>query len=165
VSNAAVEASVVRLDWATDEDGTIVVTPRGDQGRFAMKVRRAIEILQLVGVQFERFSDQFALLLRILAEWLKNHQDEILAAYLTGRDGALVFVIVRKRCEFDDKFEDVVSDLDFRIANDSDLELIRMDAIALPCASQEAVASFIDPRFVLEYSGDGIRSGSSGPGQ
>ncbi|MGD0900787.1 MAG: hypothetical protein ABR915_23385 [Thermoguttaceae bacterium] len=130
-----------------------------------MKVKRAIEILQLVGVQFEIFSDQFALLLRVLAEWINDHRDAILAAYLTGRDGALVFVIVRNRCEFDDAFEDLVSDLDFRVANDSDLGFIRMDAIALPLASQAAVASFIDPRFVLEFSGDGIRNRSYSPGQ
>jgi hypothetical protein len=155
-------APVVQLDWVM-KDGTVTVTPR-EQDRFVLKMRRAIEILQQAG-EAERFHDQFNLLLRMLAEWLRSHQDAVAKAYLTDRDGALAFVVVRTSCEYDDDFEDVVSELDFRVANDPDLNLLKMDVIALPLATDAAITSFIDPGFVFEYVGNGNRSGSHSAGE
>lgn len=141
----------VQLDW-TDDGGVVTVTPR-DKDRFILKVRRAVVILQQMN-QAEEFEKQFTLLLRLLAEWLGN-QNNIHRAFLTHRDGALAFVIVRQLSEYDEQFEDRLSDLDFDIANDADLKLIKMDAICLPRASREAVSSFLDPEFMLEYVGHG----------
>jgi hypothetical protein len=101
---------------------------------------------------------QFNLLLRMLAEWLKSQQGAVSKAYLTDRDGALAFVVVRNSRDYDDDFEDVISELDFRIANDPDLGLIRMDVIALPYATEAAITSFVNPGFAFEYAGDGSRS-------
>jgi hypothetical protein len=143
--------TVVQLDWAM-KDGAITVTPR-DQDRFIIKVDRAIEILQQA-TQAEKFKLQFNLLLRVLQEWI-NTRNDISRAYITQRDGALAFVVVRSSCEYDDDFEDDLSSIDYRIANDHDLDLIKMDAIALPLASESAVYSFIDPEFVLEYARHG----------
>lgn len=154
-------SSVVRLRWDM-KDGLVVVTPQ-DEERFCIKVHRAIEILQKAD-RAEEFTRQFSLLLRLLAEWLKDRAD-IERAYLTHRDGALAFVVIRKSCQYDDDFEDVLSDLDYGIANDADLNLIKMDAIALPCVSDTAVSSFLDPGFTLEYVGHGERSGSHSAGQ
>jgi len=137
----------VQLDWAM-KDGLVIVTPR-DQDRFIFIVRRAIEILQQAE-QAEKFERQFNMLLRVLAEWLKDRTD-IRRAFLTDRDGALAFVVVRNSCTYDDDFEDALSEIDFQIANDPDLDLIKMDAIALPSASESAVSAFLDPDFVLEY--------------
>jgi hypothetical protein len=145
------------------KDGNIVVTPQ-DQDRFVIRVGRAIAILQQAA-EAEKFRAQFNLLLRMLAEWLKEHQDEIAKAYLTDRDGALAFVVVRKSCEYDDDFEDVISALDFQIANDPDLDLIRMDTIALPSAAEAAITSFIDPGFAFEYVDNGNRSRSHSAGE
>lgn len=158
---SAPESSVVRLDWSL-KGGNMVVTPR-DQDRFVIKVNRAIAILQQ-GAETERFSQQFNLLLRMLAEWLGKRQ-EIAKAYLTDRDGALAFVVVRDSCRYDDDFEDEISELDFRLANDPDLDLITLDVIALPLAGEDAVSSFVNPGFAFEYVGNGNRSGSYSPGQ
>lgn len=139
--------SVVHLRW--DEGGLVTVHPE-DESRFVVKIHRAIEILQQAGRE-EEFRDQFELLLQILAGWLKQRSD-IARAFLTHRDGVLAFVVVRTSREYDDAFEDELSDLDFKIANDPDLKLIKMDAIALPPASEAAIGSFLDPEFSMEYS-------------
>ena len=142
-------ATVVRLRWDMI-DGTVTVTPQ-DQDRFSIRVRHAIEMLRQ-GHHAEKFNGQFRLLLRLLAEWLKDRTD-IEKAFLTHRDGSLSFVVVKVSCEYDDEFEDSLSDLDFGIANDTDLDLIKIDAIALPPTSETALRSFLDPEFTCEYVG------------
>lgn len=147
---------VQHLQW--NEEGLVLVTA-ADEDRFAIKVRRAVEILQQAGRR-EEFRDQFKLLLGVLAGWLKDRSD-IERAFLTQRDGAFSFVVMRSVCEYDDDFEDELSTIDFHIANDTDLNLIKMDAIALPPVSDAAVRSFLDPDFVMEYATHGNRSRSS----
>jgi hypothetical protein len=161
MSTATAESSVVRLEWSL-KDGDVVVTPC-DQDRFILRRNRAIAILQQ-GAEVEKFGHQFNILLRTLAEWLKN-RSEISKAYLTDRDGALAFVVVRKVCRYDDAFEDIISELDYRVANDPDLDLIKMDIIALPLASDNAISSFINPGFSFQYVGHGDGSGSYSTGQ
>ena len=154
-------SSVVRLRWDM-KDGLVVVTPQ-DEDRFSIKVGRAIEILQQAN-RADEFKQQFKILLRVLAEWLKDQVD-VGRAYLTHRDGALAFVVIRKSREYDDEFEDSLSNLDYEIANDADLNLIKIDGIALPSVSDTAASSFLDPEFTLEYVGHGKRSGSYSAGQ
>jgi len=158
---ATTTTGAVQLRWDM-KDGLVVVTAE-DQDRFAIKVRRAIEILQQ-GDHADKFGTEFQLLLRLLAEWLKDRSG-IEKAFLTHRDGALSFVVVRSSCEYDDDFEDALSDLDVDIAADTDLSLIKMDAIALPPASETALRSFLDPEFTFEYVGHGHRVGSHSAGQ
>ena len=157
---ASVASDIVQLRWDT-RDGLLTVTPE-DEDRFSIKVGRAIELLQQAN-RAEEFQQQFTLLLRLLAQWLQDRSDTE-RAFLTQRDGALAFVVVRASSEYDDDFEDALSDLDFGIANDADLNLVTLDAIGLPLASDSAVSSFLDPTFTLEYidHGDGSRSHSSG---
>ncbi len=141
-------SSVLQLDWRM-ENGLITVTPM-DQSRFVIKVRRAVEILQQAD-RVELFEKQFDVLLTSLAQWLEQRSD-IAFAFLTQREGALAFVVVRTDSKFDDQFEDSLSDLDYRIANDPDLNLLKMDAIGLPLVSRDAVNSFLDDAFALEFS-------------
>lgn len=159
MSNAL--TNVVQLDWA-DEDGIVTVTPQ-NENRFNIKLRKAIEILQLAD-KMDQFRQQFKLLLDVLGRWLKDRRD-VARAFVTVRDGGLAFVLVRDSSEYDEAFEDAVSDLDYRLANDVDLDLIELDAIALPGASDEAIASFLDPRFTLSYVPYGGREGSHSAGE
>jgi hypothetical protein len=135
-----------QLVWR-EEDGQVTVTAR-DQDRFVVGLHRAVEALKQVA-KAEQFKKQMNLLLRIIAEWLKEAKC-VDKAYLTLRDGILSLVIVRKSVEYDEKFEDALSELDIAIANDVDLDLIRMSSIALPMASDEALASFLNPEFTAE---------------
>ena len=153
--------SIVRLHWAM-EGGEVLVTPE-DEDRFCIKVQRAIDILQMAH-QAEAFTRQFNLLLRMLALWLQD-RSAVRQAFLTQRDGALAFVVIREAVEYDDEFEDELSDLDYEIANDADLNLIKMDAMALPSVSDAAATSFLDPAFALQYVGHGDRSGPHSAGE
>jgi hypothetical protein len=149
VGAISAQPSALQLDWAM-KDGMVTVTPK-DQDRFSIKVGKAIEILRQAD-SAEQFTRQFNLLVRTLAGWIKGRND-VARAYLTHHNGALAFVVVRDSREYDDGFEDALSDLDFEIANDADLNLIKMDAIGLPLAPIEAVSSFLDQDFTLEYIG------------
>ena len=144
--------NVEQLRW-TEEDGHVTVTPR-DEDRFTIKLNRAVDILQQAN-QREAFSHQFQVLLRTLVAWLRSHQKQVQSAYLTQRDGVLSFVVVCSSCEYDDEFEDSLSDLDFDIARDADLDLIKMNALSLPKATDAAIASFLDEQFTLQLLGEG----------
>lgn len=150
---------VQQLLWQ-EKDGLIVVTPR-DQDRFGVRLHRALEALKMVK-KAEEFEEQFRLLLRIIAEWIKVTPG-VSRAFITLRDGGLSLVVVRDSVKYDSAFEDALSELDLEIANDEDLALVRMSSIALPCASDEAIASFLNPEFSYEYiHGAGGGSHSSG---
>lgn len=90
-----------------------------------------------------KYRDQLNLLREKLLTWLEGHKEAVAGAFVTNRPKGLMFVIVQKSCEHDAAFDDEVSALDVKIANDPDLPLIRMDAIAVPFAGNEALASLI----------------------
>jgi len=142
---ATVASQPVQLRWSLADD-KVVVTPE-DQDRFVIRLNRAIEILQQAH-HAEEFKKQFDLLVRLLAEWV-NHTSGVKQAFLAPREGALAFVVVRDACEYNDDFEDNLSELDYRLANDEDLSRIRMHAIALPPVSEDALSSFLAPDFVF----------------
>jgi len=147
----------VELDWYTEDD-VIHVTPR-NQKRFEIQKDRAIEILQRAK-DGEVFQRQFGLLLDRLAEWIHVHQAKIANSILTLQDDRLAFVVVRKEAPYDEQFQDDLADLDFDIANDTDLNLVRLKTLALPNVTGESLRSFLDERLVLVYHGDGKRSHS-----
>jgi len=143
----------------TNRDGNVTVTPE-DEDRFTIKVGRAIEALNLAKQQ-DSFHSQLSLLLRVLADWISEH-DGIQNAHLTMRDGALSFVVVRSCGGYDEAFEDELSELDIQIAKDVDLDLIRLNVLCLPGASDEAIESFLDPSFLLTYNDQRAKPHSSG---
>jgi hypothetical protein len=138
----------VELDWYGSESDVIQVFAK-DQQRFEFQLVRAIQILQLTN----HADLQLKLLLTRLGQWLNKHSDSIQTAYLTIRDARFAFIIVSKVAECDDDLEDAVSDLDLEIANAPDLEVVKMNAFVLPPASEEALSSFFDKRFLLAYRG------------
>ncbi len=144
----------IELDWfAVDGDEVVVVTPR-DLKRFEVQIDRAIEILQLVK-EADRFNKQFKLLLDKLASWLKLHTDKVAFAHMTLQDGTLAFVVVRRKATYDESLQDDLADLDIEVANDGDLDLIKMSTLALPNVGEPSILSFLDKRLILTYSTDG----------
>lgn len=139
---------LVHLLEYSDEGGMVTVTPK-DRDRFSIQLNRAIEILQRAA-KAEQFRSQFSLLLRTLAEWLKS-RDDVQSAHVTLRDGSLLFLVMRKSADYDEAFEDELSDLDVAIANDTDLDLIRLNIMSLPCVSNDGLRSFLDPNLALTY--------------
>ena len=147
------DAKAIRLNWA-NQNGDILVTP-SDSDRFCVKVGKAIEILR----QHDResqFGRQFTLLVKRLAEWLDANA-KWSRAFLTAGEGRLRFVVMRSEVLHDDETTDALSDLELEIANDQDLALIKVNTTALPLVCEDALQSFLDSDFCMEYNGDGAR--------
>jgi hypothetical protein len=140
--------SVSQLDW-DDVDGNVTVTPK-DKDRYVVKVRTAIKRMKLGG-DIEAIERKLALLQRVLGEWLAERTD-IRQAYLTMRDGGFLFLVIKDKAEYDEEFEDSLSDLDIQIARDVDLAGLPLDVLALPCVSQQAADHFLDDTFSLRYA-------------
>ena len=140
--------NLVELDWYADND-IVHVIPR-NQKRFDIQKDRAIQILQRESNK-DQFHQQFSLLLDRLAEWIRVHQDKIAHAILTLHEGSLAFVVVHKTARYDEHFQDDLADLDVNIANDPDLDILKMKTLALPHVTGEALRSFLDTRLVLSY--------------
>ena len=76
------------------------------------------------------------------------------------RDNSLAFVIVHREAAYDEDFQDDLADLEFEIANDPDLDLVKLKTLALPNVTGEALHSFLDPRLMISYHGERIGSHS-----
>jgi len=140
--------NVVEIDWYADSD-KIVVTPR-NQKRFTIQKDRAIEALRVVK-DSEGFGLQFGLLLEKIARWVKERESSIRTAIITLQDNSLVFVVVQSNVPYDEELQDDLAELDFAIAQDADLDLIRLRTVTLPPVDTDALGSFLDPRMVLQY--------------
>lgn len=155
ISSTLPEAvSQVELDWYADGD-VVRVVPR-HQKRFKIQRDRALEILHRVK-DADQFNQQFAMLLNKLAQWISARSDIISHAIVTLQDGMLAFVVIRKDAKYDERFQDDLADLDFDLANDADLDLIKLQTLALPNVTGDALLSFVDERLVLTYHGDRAR--------
>lgn len=132
-----------------DRDGIVVVTS-DDEDRFAITVKEAIHACRVYQRE-EIFAHQFNILLKRLAIWLRTRQDEVADAFVTVRDNGLLFLVVRKSPHYDAGFEDDLTELDLEVAQDPNLDLIRLSVLAIPHASDDAIASFLVPGLTLEY--------------
>jgi len=141
-------SNVVEIDWY-DENDEIVVTPR-NQLRFTIQKDRAIEALRIVK-DSERFTLQFELLLGKLGRWIKERAGDIQTAIVTLQDNSLMFVVVQSENDYDEQLQDDLAGLDFDIAQDTDLDLMRLRTAMLPPVDSDALGSFVDSRMVLRY--------------
>jgi hypothetical protein len=89
------------------------------------------------------FEQQFNDLLCHLKQWCDKHRDHIQSAFVSLRDGGILFLAVQKPSEYSREFEDTLTDLDVEIANSASLDLIRLSVLALPHSSADAVESFL----------------------
>ena len=123
-----------------------------DEDRFAVRLNRAVEYLRVASRQ-QQFEDQFDLLLKRLDRWVRG-EPRVARSFLTLRDEALLFVAVMDRLQCDPDFEDRLSALDLEIHADPDLDLIRMNTVAMPGVSRPVLDDgFLDPGFTLEHAG------------
>jgi len=146
-NEATMNPSVLQLDWR-NEGGIATVTPR-DQDRYVVKVRTLVERLHKVG-HIEAFEEKLTLLQKELASWLVDRTD-VAKAFLTLRDGGLLFLIIKKNSDYNESLEDELTDLDIQLAKDRDLMPLSVDVLALPSVSDVAVSTFIDPDFTFSY--------------
>jgi hypothetical protein len=126
---------------AQDHDRTVRVETENED-RFVMTVGAAIQACKKYE-DYEKFTKQSRQLVDKLHAWIAAHGSEVREAYMTLRDSAFLFLVVQTGETFDKALEDSISDLDLEIAQDPDLDLIRLNVLALPNASPESVKSFM----------------------
>src|SRR6185312_8519795 len=144
----------VELDWF-DETEIVQVQPR-HKPRFEVQKDTAIQILQ-AAKEADRFQKQFQLLLNSLALWANHRQPSVARAILTLQDGTLAFIVVQQSGKYDEELQDDLAELDFTIANDTDLDLIKLKTLLLPNVSGDGLWSFLDKRLLIMVYHDGER--------
>ena len=148
ISEQAIQLTPVFLNWE-DTDKTVVITP-ADNDRFVLTVQEAIEACRAQSNQ-GKFRQQFDILMNTLAEWLKENDAKISRSYMTIRDAGLLFLVVRKNIVFDSDFEDILTDLDIKIARDVQLDLVNLSVLAIPYANSDAISSFLRSGFTISF--------------
>lgn len=121
--------------------GTVVIHAKDCDG-FTLPIDEVVHACQSPE-RIDEFCRQVATLLDRLAKWLADRQSEVHAAYLELEPEGAIFLVVRKAKAFDPAFEDALSMLDLEIARDENLDMIRLRVLALPCSSEDTVASFL----------------------
>ncbi|MEA2064510.1 MAG: hypothetical protein U9P14_12475 [Gemmatimonadota bacterium] len=144
----ATTPAIVQLCWV-EKDKTVTVTPE-DENRFVTNVEHAIKACKAYNEQI-RFGRQFKELLEKLACWINLYQEKTELSIVTIRDSRLLFVVVRKDTAYDEEIESSLIDLDISIANDPELNLIKLSVIDLPNCSPESLMGFLDPQVQMVY--------------
>ena len=142
----------IDLRWEHREGQVRVIFP--DKHMMVLPIQQAIEACGAYQNQVA-FQQQFDSLHDELADWIHQHRDKVEQAFLTNRDGGLLFVVVTKGVEYDPDLEGDLTELDLAIANDNDLELIRLHVQALPHISRDAQRSFLSKGTTIRYLIDG----------
>lgn len=99
----------------------------------------------------DRFKLQFDLLLEKLGLWVKKRTNRLSTGIVTLQDNSLVLVVVQSNDRYDEELQDDLAELDYAIAQDIDLDLIRLRTVVLPPVDNDSLGSFVDPRMVLQY--------------
>jgi hypothetical protein len=141
--------SPLQLNYKT-QGQTVVITPENED-RFSLTVQEAIRACS-AGQDAIIFDRQFKKLLEKTTFWLKKNSSDIDKAYVTIRDSDILFFIVRKTVEYNRDFEDVLTDFDIEVAEDRNLDKIRMSVLAIPKSSPQTITSFLRPDFAWIYN-------------
>lgn len=137
----------VRLDWS-EKDRKVIVAPK-DNDKYMRTVEEAIEACKAYDNKI-RFWEQFKIVLDDLGKWSKDRTQKLDHAFLTVQDAGLLFLVVTKRKTYDDMLESELTDLDLKIANDSDFTSISLSVQSLPSCSMDGISSFLNPEYTLE---------------
>jgi len=148
--SAAAQGHFVLMLDVSFKDKKVLVVPE-DEDRFLVSVDAAVKACQAADKTLQ-FGRQFRdILLPRLGLWISDRADKLKKAYLTVREEGLLFVAILARAEYDRELEDDLSELDIAVARDPHLDLIDLEVLALPNASDAAHASFLNPEATLEY--------------
>ncbi|HUP81413.1 MAG TPA: hypothetical protein VM260_22875 [Pirellula sp.] len=130
---------VVRFD---DERELLVETEDGD--RFLTTVAEVASVLRIVDPkEILKLQREYSDLQRKLSDWRRSHRENIKIALLTARDHGLIFIVVPKTPKYSREFDDLLSELDIEIANDSKFSNIRLSVMQLPTDNPDGLSCFI----------------------
>ena len=113
-----------------------------------------------------QFEQQLEALEQELSIWSSQRAEIVKEVFLVLRGDHFLFLVLLKGQEHDDALEDDLTDLDMKIAQDRDYDLINLSVLALPAFADDVIQSFlpfhIKPRAASENAG---RVEPSGPGE
>lgn len=136
------------IQLAYSDQGTVVIT-RQDEDRFTLTIQSAVEACA-IHAKREQLEARFRILLNRLAEWLRSRLDAIADAFLTERDGMLLFLVVMKKTRFDPQLEEDLTTLELQIQEDPQLEDLPFTTMAIPLlANQEDLMSFVNRHILI----------------
>jgi hypothetical protein len=146
----AISTEPVRLKWS-EKDRTVVFEP-ADSDLFTMRVQEVIQACN-IQQQGKAFESQFNDLKNILGNWIHEHKDKIVKAFVTVRDTRILFLAITKDVEYDSELEDELTDFDWAIAHTQLLSTIPLSVQSLPQCDSDNYQAFLSPPIILEYMG------------
>jgi len=88
-----------------------------------------------------------------LAIWIEERKDSIQSAYMSFRSDGILFVVMQKGVERDDKLAGDLTRLDIEIASANEFELLTVDVMSIPRSSAEGARAFLSSGKVQTYAG------------
>ncbi len=131
---------IIQLVHADGEAKVLIETEQQD--RFMLTLHAAIRACQAFS-HMDEFTEQFTNLHAKVSAWVATQDHHVSKAFLTARDSAILLLLVQKSPSFDQELEDSLTDLDIEIAQDEEFNLIRLNILALPMASEDSINSFL----------------------
>jgi hypothetical protein len=108
--------------------------------------------------RIEAFEQQLAALKRDLESWSSAHSESVSEVFLVLKGDHFVFLAVLKGKAYDSALEDALTELDLKVAQNPDYNLINLSVLALPAFAEDAIRSFLPHRPVpKDESGDAER--------
>ena len=78
-----------------------------------------------------------------LGQWAFKHAKAIDRAFLALRGDHFLFLAVLKAKGYDSLLEDDLTELDMRVAQNSDYDQIRLSVLSLPACAEDVIRSFL----------------------
>jgi len=132
-----------------DSTPGLVITP-SDGDRFALVKEMVIRGCK-ISAELDRLDQQIQTLMCELADWIDEHGENIERAYLTFRGEGFQFLVIQWDKPSDSALEDALTDLDIKVAQSVNYDLIRLSVLAMPQATEATIESFLPPTGSLVY--------------
>jgi hypothetical protein len=93
--------------------------------------------------KIEAFEQQLAALKLDLESWAGAHSESVAEAFLVLKGDHFVFLAVLKGKAYDSVLEDALTELDMRVAQNPEYNLVNLSVLALPAFAEDAIRSFL----------------------
>ena len=122
------------------------VTVHPEDGDLFSLTKQMIERSGRIAARIETFDNQLSALKRDLEAWSSEHSDSVKEVFLVLKGDHFLFLVVLKGKAHDGALEDALTDLDMKIAQNPDYDLINLSVLALPAFAEDAIRSFLPHR-------------------
>lgn len=113
-----------------------------------------------------RFEPQLEALEKELSLWSSQRAEVIKEVFLVLKGDHFLFLVLLKGKQYDNALEDDLTDLDMKVAQDPDYDLIKLSVLALPAFADDVIHSFLPSHLKpREASEDAGRVEPSGAGE